>query len=405
MQATTGRLPPGQVIACGALVLMLTLGMRHGFGLWLQPIAMDRGWGRETFSMAMALQNLVWGLAGPLVGMAADRLGAFRVLLVGAVLYSGGLALMAVATNGTVFTVGSGLLIGVAQAATTFAVVYGVIGRNVPPQNRSTALGLVAAVASFGQFLMVPVENWLIAAFGWQGALWTLAALVLLVAPLSTGLREAPAASGAAASSQSIPAALREAFGHRSFLLLMAGYFTCGFQVVFIGVHLPSYLADKGLSPGVASTALALIGLFNIFGTYGAGRLGERWPKPYLLAAIYAMRAVAIAAFVLLPLSPATVYAFSILMGLLWLSTVPLTSAVVAQIFGVQYMAMLGGFVFLSHQIGSFLGGWLGGRLFDMTGSYSVVWWLAAALGVFAALINLPVRETPVDRGLQPVSA
>ena len=386
-----------QVLVCGALIVTLSMGIRHGFGLWLQPITMDRGWSRETFAFALAVQNLAWGLAGPVAGMWADRYGAFRVLVAGSVLYAVGLAVMASATSGIGFLGGTGLLLGMAQAGTTYAVIYGVIARNVAPEKRSWAMGVTAAAGSFGQFLMVPVENWLIAGAGWQNALFVLSLAALLIIPLAFGLKE-PARAAATGPQQTVRAALKEAFAYRSFQLLMAGYFVCGFQVVFIGVHMPSYLKDQGLAPGVATVALALIGLFNVFGTYAAGALGQRLAKRHILAAIYLLRAVAIVLFISLPLTPTSVYVFSAVMGLLWLSTVPPTNAVVAQIFGVQYMSMLGGFVFLSHQVGSFMGVWLGGLLYDRTGSYGVVWWIAIALGVFAALVNLPVRETAIVR-------
>jgi predicted MFS family arabinose efflux permease len=267
-------------------------------------------------------------------------------------------------------------------------------------------MGVAAAAGSFGQFLMVPVENWLIGGFGWQSALFILGCLALAMIPLAIGLKEPAQTGTASAHHQSIGGALREAFGYRSFQLLMAGYFVCGFQVVFIGVHMPSYLKDQGLTPNVATTALALIGLFNVIGTYAAGSLGARLPKRYILSTIYILRSVAIVAFLAAPLTPASVYVFSAVMGVLWLSTVPPTNAVIAQIFGVQYLSMLGGFVFLSHQVGSFLGVWLGGKLYDSTGSYDVVWWIAVALGVFAALVNLPVKERAIDRpALAPAAA
>lgn len=386
-----------QVLFCGAMIVTLSMGIRHGFGLWLQPITMDRGWTRETFAFALAIQNLAWGLAGPVAGGLADRYGAFKVLLVGSLLYGLGLVTMGLATSGLAFTGSAGVLLGLAQSGTTYAVVYGVIGRNVAPEKRSWAMGVTAAAGSFGQFLMVPVENWLIGGFGWQNALFVLGVLALLIMPLAFGLKE-PASAPRSAHQQSIREALGEAFRYPSFRWLMAGYFVCGFQVVFIGVHMPSYLKDKGLSPDVATTALALIGLFNVIGTYAAGSLGQRMPKKYILSGIYALRSVAIVTFLSVPLTPWSVYVFAAVMGVLWLSTVPPTNAVVAQIFGVQYLSMLGGFVFLSHQIGSFLGVWLGGRLYDATGSYDVVWWLAVALGVFAALANLPVREAGITR-------
>ncbi len=398
--AAPARLSMTQVLLCGAAIVTLSMGIRHGFGLYLQPITMDRGWTRETFAFALAVQNLAWGLAGPFAGALADRFGAFRVLLVGGLLYALGLVVMASASAGLAFLGGTGLLLGMAQAGTTYAVVYGVIARQVAPEKRSWAMGVTAAAGSFGQFLMVPTQSWLIGGWGWQSSLIILGCLSLAILPLAFGLREPAAAPSAAQHRQSLGGALREAFGYRSFQLLMAGYFVCGFQVVFIGVHLPSYLQDEGLQPAVATTALALIGLFNVVGTYAAGVIGQRWSKPHLLAGIYTLRSVVIIAFLAVPTTPTSVYLFASTMGVLWLSTVPPTNAVIAQIFGVQYMSMLGGFVFLSHQIGSFIGAWAGGRLYDATGSYDLVWWIAIALGVFAALVNLPVRETPIPRTL-----
>ncbi|MBI5270268.1 MAG: MFS transporter [Burkholderiales bacterium] len=395
--AAPQRLSMTQVLLCGAFIVTLSMGIRHGFGLWLQPITMERGWTRETFAFAIAVQNIAWGIAGPFAGMLADRFGAFRVLVGGAALYAMGLVGMALATSGLAFTGATGVLLGMAQSGTTYAVIYGVIGRNVAPEKRSWAMGVAAAAGSFGQFLMVPVENWLIGAWGWQNALFVLGCLALAIAPLAWGLRE-PAMAAASGVRQSVGAALKEALAYPSFRWLMAGYFVCGFQVVFIGVHMPSYLKDKGLSPDVATTALALIGLFNGFGSSTAGVLGQKWAKRHILAGIYFARSVAIVVFLLAPLSPMSVYLFSAVMGFLWLSTVPPTNAVVAQIFGVQYMSMLGGLVFFSHQVGSFMGVWLGGLLYDRTGSYDVVWGLAVAFGVLAALANLPVRETPIVR-------
>src|SRR5574343_786167 len=387
-----------QVLACGAAIVTLSMGIRHGFGLWLQPITQAQGWGRGDFAFAMAIQNLAWGFFGIFAGMIADRFGAFRVIAVGGLLYALGLVLMALSTSGLAFTGSAGLLVGMAQSGTTYAVIYGVIGRNVPAQRRSWAMGVAAAAGSFGQFLMVPTEGLLIGQFGWQQALMMLSAAALLIVPLALGLREPALATGAVRREQTIGQALREAFGYRSFQLLMAGYFVCGFQVVFIGVHMPSYLKDNGLSPQVASYALALIGLFNVIGTYAAGSLGQRMAKRHMLAFIYFARSVAIVLFLLAPLTPTSVYIFSAAMGLLWLSTVPPTNAVVAQIFGVAHLSMLSGFIFFSHQIGSFMGVWLGGYLYDKTGSYDTVWYLAIALGVFAALVNLPVREGAIAR-------
>ena len=389
-----------QVLACGAAIVTLSMGVRHGFGLWLQPITQEMGWTRQSFAFAIALQNLSWGVIGIFAGMAADRFGAFRVLMGGAVLYGLGLAGMALSPTPLLFALTTGLLIGAAQAGTTYAVIYGVLGRQIAPERRSWAMGVAAAAGSFGQFLMVPVEGWLIASLGWQQALLALSMAVLLIIPLAFGLRE-PGFQGAAPPKrdQTIGHALREAFSYPSFNLLMAGYFVCGFQVVFIGVHMPSYLKDNGFSPQVASYALALIGLFNVFGTYIAGTLGQRMPKRNILAFIYFARAVVISIFLLVPLSPLSVYVFSAVMGALWLSTVPPTNATIAQIFGVQHLSMLGGFVFFSHQVGSFMGVWLGGYLYDRTGSYDVVWYIAIGLGIFAGLVNLPVKEAPIQRG------
>ena len=404
--ASPARLSAAQVLICGAAIVTLSMGVRHGFGLWLQPITQEMGWTRENFSFALAVQNLAWGVFGIFAGMAADRFGAFRVLLGGALLYALGLAGMALAPTPFVFMMTAGLLIGAAQAGTTYAVVYGVIGRQIPAERRSWAMGVAAAAGSFGQFLMVPVEGWLISGSGWQQALLILGAAVLLIMPLALFLREPGFAGGAAPRrEQTIGQALREAFGYRSFQLLMAGYFVCGFQVVFIGVHMPSYLKDHGLSPQVASYALAIIGLFNVIGTYAAGALGQRLAKRHILAFIYLARSVAIVVFLWAPLTPMSVYIFSAVMGVLWLSTVPPTNAVLAQIFGVAHMSMLGGFVFFSHQIGSFMGVWLGGVLYDQTGSYDIVWYIAIALGVFAALVNLPVRESAITRATQPAGA
>ena len=407
--AAAKKLSMAQVLICGAAIVTLSMGIRHGFGLWLQPITQAQGWTRETFAFAIAIQNLSWGVCGIFAGMLADKMGAFKVLLAGAVLYALGLAGMALSPTGFAFTLTAGVLIGAAQAGTTYAVIYGIIGRNISADKRSWAMGVAAAAGSFGQFLMVPIESFLISNIGWQQALLILAGAVLLIMPLALGLRESGFADGQAPKrDQTIAQALREAFKYPSFQLLMAGYFVCGFQVVFIGVHMPSYLKDKGLSPQVAGYALALIGLFNVFGTYAAGALGQRMAKKNILAFIYFARAIVITVFIAAPLSPISVYIFASIMGLLWLSTVPATNAAVAQIFGVAHLSMLSGFVFFSHQIGSFLGVWLGGVLYDRTGSYDIVWYITIGLGVFAGLINLPVREAPIQRpglGQQPVGA
>jgi len=399
MTITTQKISATQMLLCGAAIVTLSMGIRHGFGLWLQPITQSQNWSRETFAFAIAIQNLVWGFTGIFAGMLADRFGAFKVIVAGAVLYALGLVGMATATTPLIFALTAGVLIGMAQAGTTYAVIYGVIGRNIAPHKRSWAMGVAAAAGSFGQFLMVPTEGLLISSLGWQEALMVLGAASLMMVPLAWGLHE-PALAGSFAMrrEQSIFQALGEAFKYPSFQLLMAGYFVCGFQVVFIGVHMPSYLRDKGLSPQVASYALALIGLFNVFGTYAAGVLGQRMQKKNILAFIYLARAFAISIFLVVPLSPVSVYIFSSVMGLLWLSTVPPTNATVAQIFGVAHLSMLSGFVFFSHQIGSFMGVWLGGYLYDRTGSYDLVWYIAIGLGVLAALVNLPIKEASIVR-------
>jgi MFS family permease len=403
---TTSRTPQLKTVLIAAgLVLTIAMGTRHGFGFWMQPISQTHGWTRETFSLAIALQNLMWGVFGPLAGMAADRFGTARVVIAGAIFYAAGLVWMATVNQPTAFVVGSGILIGAALACTAFGAVSGIIGRTAPEAKRSWAFGISSAASSFGQFVMMPVDQFVISASGWQNAFFILAALALLVMiPMSFGLRE-PAHKKASGPQQSIGEAIREAFAYRPFLLLVAGYFVCGFQVVFIGAHLPAYLKDKGImDPGVAVMSLALIGLFNIFGSYYAGKLGGMFPKRYLLSSIYITRAIVIALFLLAPLSTGAVYIFSCAMGLLWLSTVPLTNGVIAGIFGVKYLSMLSGFVFFSHQVGSFLGVWLGGYLYTKQGDYNTVWMITIALGVFAALINLPINEKAIARR-QPAMA
>jgi MFS family permease len=394
------QLSLSQVLICGAAIVTLAMGIRHGFGLWLQPITTQYGWTRENFAFAIAIQNLSWGITGIAAGMLADKFGAFKVIIGGAILYALGLVGMAYANTPFLFALSAGILIGAAQSGTTYAVIYGVIGRNVPAEKRSWAMGVAAAAGSFGQFAMLPTEGLLIDIFGWQQALMILGFATLLMIPLSFGLREHAYSNGAipAKREQTIVQALKEAFKYPSFQLLMAGYFVCGFQVVFIGVHLPSYLKDKGLSPQVAIFALALVGLFNVFGTYIAGSLGQNMSKTKILSFIYFARAVVVAVFILAPLTPTSVYIFASLMGLLWLSTVPPTNAVVAQIFGIQHLSMLSGFVFFSHQIGSFLGAWMGAVIFDANKSYDVMWYIIIALGIFGGLINLPVKETAVVR-------
>lgn len=392
-------LNPTRLLFCAGLIISLSMGIRHGFGFFLPPMTAEFGWNREVFAFALGMQNLIWGATQPITGALADRYGALKVLLVGGVCYALGLVLMTVSSTGWMFTGSAGVLLGVALSGTTYSVIYGVIGRSVPEAKRGQAMAVAATAGSFGQFLMVPIEQRLIDGFGWAQALLLLAVLALVMVPASFGLRE-PKRDAAVQAGQSMKAALREAFGYRSFQLLMVGYFVCGFQLIFIGVHLPSFLKDKGLPADTAAIALALIGLFNIFGTYTAGYLGNRLPKKYLLSAIYAARSVAIALFLLTPISSLSVWLFSAVMGFLWLSTVPLTNAVIAQIFGIRYLGMLSGFVFFSHQIGSFLGVWLGGWLYDHLGSYDLVWYISIGLGLIASISNWPVRETPIVRAV-----
>lgn len=392
------RLTP--VLIASGIILSLAMGVRHGFGFWLQPISQQHDWSRETFSLAMAVQNLAWGAVGPFSGMAADRFGAARVVFFGALIYMAGLLCMALVDDPAGFALSSGLLIGTGLACTAFGALSGIVGRTAPLAQRSWAFGVLGAAGSFGQFTMVPIEQQMISAAGWQGALFLLSVLVVVVMmPLAFMLREPAPEAHAQGVHQSIAEAIREAFSFRPFLLLVAGYFVCGFHVVFIGVHLPSYLKDQGITdPKVAVIALALIGLFNIIGSFTAGKLGGRLRKPHLLSAIYFARALVIAAFVFAPLSPLSVYLFAAAMGLLWLSTVPLTNGVIASMFGVRHLSMLAGFVFFSHQLGSMLGVWLGGYLFTLQGSYHTVWIITIALGVVAGLLNLPISEAPVKR-------
>jgi MFS family permease len=398
---TADRVPTlKSVLLASGVVLTLAMGVRHGFGFWMQPISQANGWTRETYSLALALQNLMWGVFGPFAGMAADRFGTMRIVLVGALSYMAGLAWMAVVTQPTLFIVGSGVFIGLGLACTGFGAVSGIIGRVAPVERRSWAFGVSGAASSFGQFLMMPVEQFLISSLGWQQAFYLLAgAVIVAMVPMSFYLRE-PEVSHGGGHHQSIGEAFGEALRNRSFLFLVAGYFVCGFQVVFIAVHLPAYLKDKGLAdPKVGVLALALIGLFNIFGSFYAGKWGGMMPKRYLLSGIYFIRALVIGLFLLAPLSAVSVYLFAAAMGFIWLSTVPLTNGIIAGIFGVKHMSMLAGVVFFSHQIGSFLGVWLGGYLFALQGNYNVVWGIAIALGVMAGVANLPVDERAIVRG------
>ena len=395
MNKSTWRTPL-VILVAGSIVLTLAMGVRHTGGLFLQPMTADHGWSRETFSVAFALQNLVWGLGSPFAGALADRHGAGRTVLGAAALYVFGLVLMAHTTSPLAFDLSAGVLIGLGLSGTTFAVIMGVIGRHTTPERRSLALGIASAGGSFGQFAVLPVGQMLISTYGWQSALVLLACGIGLIAPLAYALSDGH--KPAAGAGQSVVQALHEARGERSFHYLFWGYFVCGFQTAFIILHLPSFLVDAGFSANIGMTAVALIGLFNIFGSFLFGWGGGRYSKKNLRALIYGLRAVAILVFLLLPLSTATAWAFAAAMGLLWLGTVPLTNGLIAQIFGLRYMSMLTGVVFLGHQLGAFLGIWLGGRIFDKTGSYDVAWLIAIGLSVAAALCSWPIDERPLVR-------
>ena len=390
----SGWRTPAAILACGSAVLMLSLGTRQSFGLFLPPMTFDLGWTRETFGFAIALQNLVWGVGQPFAGAIADKFGAARVVVAGGLFYAFGLVLMAYSTSGLAFDVSAGILVGLGLSGSGFGVVMGVVGRAVPAEKRSAALGLAGAGGSFGQFVLLPYGQTLIAHFGWLKALLVLAATSLLIIPLATAL--AGKNTAAHTSDQSLAAAIHEAATHRGFWYLTASFLVCGFQTIFIMIHLPAYLIDKGLSPTAGMTALALIGFFNIVGSYACGLLGGRYSKKNLLVWIYALRAVAIALFITLPLSTVTIWGFGIVMGATWLGTVPLTNGLVAQIFGVKYLSTLFSVAFLGHQIGSFLGAWYGGYMYDLTGSYTVVWIFCAVLSVVAAALCVPIDEREV---------
>jgi len=396
---------PAVVLLCGGIIVTLAMGTRASFGLFLKPMTMDLGWSRETFAFAMALQNLVLGAAAPFVGIIADRKGAGRVLMGGAVLYAMGLILMAMSTQGWHLYLSTGLIIGIAQSCAAYSVVFGVLGRTFPPERRSMVLGIAAAAGSFGQFAMLPYAQTLITHFGWYSALLVLAVTSGLIVPFATALVERRRSHAMHAHAQSGAEALREAFAHKGFLLLTAGYFVCGFQLAFMTVHFPAYITDRGFSANVGMSALALIGLFNIFGSYGAGALGQRYPKKYLLSLIYFARALVIAVFLALPVTELSIYVFSATLGLLWLATVPLTSGLIGHVFGVAYMSTLTGIAFFSHQVGSFIGVWLGGYLYDHTGSYNLLWMCSVGLGIFAGLVNLPIDERAIRRTVAPQPA
>jgi MFS family permease len=388
------RLSPNVILACGAVILCLSFGARAGMGLYLQPLSLEYGWGRQIFSFAIAIQNLAWGALGAFAGGLADRYGAGRVVAGAGVAYVLGLVTMSIVDTPILMYVSSGFLIGLALAGTSFAIVFAVIARVVPLQRRSSALGIATAAGSFGQFILLPVHQFLISTFDWHFALIGIAALTALIIPLAVAMAGKPPAAGPGA--QSIAAALKEAMHERGFHLLFWGFFVCGFHIAMLTVHLPSFVTDQGLRVEHGMTALALIGLFNIIGSLGAGWLGGKFSKKYLLSAIYSVRAVLIALLVFLPLTPLTLYIFACGIGLLWLGTVPLTNGLVAQIFGLGYAAMLASIVFFGHQIGSFIGVWLAGYLHDTTGSYAGAFYASIGLGVFAALVNLPVNEKPL---------
>jgi predicted MFS family arabinose efflux permease len=391
MNATNWR-TPAVVLACGSVILMLSLGTRQSFGLFLQPMSSDLGWGRETFAFALALQNLVWGLAQPFAGMIADKFGAARILIIAGALYTLGLVLMAFSDTGLAFNISAGLLVGLGLSGSAFGVVMGVVGRAFPPEKRSMALGIVGAGGSFGQFIMLPYGQVLISQFGWLAALLVLAVSSFLIVPLAAAFSGKSAVGGR--GNQSMAEAIREAATHRGFWYLTAAFLVCGFQTIFIMVHLPAYLVDKGMAPVQGMTALALIGLFNIIGSYLCGYLGGHFSKKYLLSWIYGLRSVAILMFIMLPVTQWSTWVFSAVLGLTWLGTVPLTNGLVAQIFGVRYLSTLFSISFLGHQVGSFLGAWYGGYMFDATGSYLTVWVVAAALGVLACILCLPINES-----------
>lgn len=394
---------PALVMAAACGIAAVGFGTRSIFGLFLEPMTAARGWGRETFALALAVQNLVWGATLPAAGALSDRFGPSRVLAAGAAVYALGVLGMAHTENPAVLQATAGVLVGVGVAFTAFTIALAAMARVVGPERRSLALGLGTAAGSFGQVVFSPIGQGFIDAWGWQPALVSLSASVLVIAPLALMLPGARPAAGAAepdaaAPEQSLAAAVREAAGHRGYGLLTAGFFVCGFHVAFITVHFPAYVRDLGLPAAAGAGALAVIGLFNIVGSLAAGAAGQRWSRKCGLSTIYALRAAAITALMLAPKTVVVVYLFSAVMGLLWLSTVPLTTGIVGRIFGLRHLGTLFGFVFLSHQIGSFLGVWLGGRLHDASGSYDGIWWAGVVFGIAAALIHLPIDERPVER-------
>ncbi len=392
---------PAVIILCGCAIAMLSFGPRSALGFFLTPLSQENGLGRGVFSLALAVQNLLWGLGLPFAGAIADRFGIVRVLSVGAVMYAAGLVIMAYAQSPLTLELSAGVLIGLGMSGCSFNLVLAAFGKLMPDQWRSLAFGAGTAAGSFGQFLFSPLAVALIGAFGVHQALMVFGVLILLAVPLSLALaypKNAPAGMPGTAAQQSLKQSLSEALWHRSYLLLVVGFFTCGFQLAFITVHMPAYLADKGISATVGGWTIAAIGLFNIVGSVTSGWLGGRLPKRYILSVIYMIRALAVLAFISFPVTPVTSLLFGAVMGLMWLSTVPPTNGLIVMMFGTKWLAMLAGFAFFSHQVGGFLGVWLGGLAFERTGSYDLVWWLSILFGVMSALINLPIVEKPVER-------
>jgi MFS family permease len=390
----TGWRTPMTILVCGCLISLLSFGPRSALGFFLTPMSQELHWGRDVFSFALAIQNLLWGVGQPFAGGLADRFGANRVIVVGATLYALGLGLMAHAQSSALLDLSAGVLIGFGLSGASFSLVLGAFGKLLPEKWRSLAFGAGTAAGSFGQFMYSPVAVALMDQFGWRTALTIFAIATLVIVPLAIALATPRSATPArAVKQQSFREAITEAFGHRSYVLLVIGFFTCGFQLAFITVHLPAYLADRGLSAEVGGWTLAVIGLFNIIGSLSSGFLGNRMPKRYILSFIYLARALAVVVFITMPPSTAGTLLFGAVTGLLWLSTVPPTSGLVAVMFGTRWLTMLFGFAFFSHQVGGFLGAWLGGLIFDMTGSYNPVWWLSVLFGVLSAAINLPIVE------------
>ncbi len=391
---------PLVVIIAGCLIAMVGFGIRSSFGLFLEPMTVARGWNRETFAFALALQNLLWGIGVPVAGAISDRMGPSRVIAAGAVLYVLGTIGMAQAESGFALHMTAGIICGLGVAFTAFSIALAAIANVVGPERRSMALGLGTAAGSFGQVIFSPIAQGFISAYGWHSALWILGLMALVIVPLAFCLpKYATSSSGEATrAEQSLKQAIEEAMQHRGFVLLALGFFVCGFHVAFITVHFPAYVKDLGLDPIVGAYAISIIGLCNIFGSFIAGIVGQRWSKKGSLSFIYFTRAIVIAALLMSPKTEMTIYLFSVAMGLLWLATVPLTFGIVAQIFGLRYMATLVGLVFFSHQVGSFIGVWLGGYLYDTNGSYDPIWWAGIVLGVLAAIIHLPIDERPMDR-------